>query len=127
MGLCLSKAVPAGEAPQVHLPRPASLLSGRPAHDGAALACCLTRFAASVLQAPATAPVKLAPEAAQDAPPQVALQASAAGPISLVNTNDFPGEMARDQQLRACRMIDTPPEPRFDAITKYAGAALHCV
>ncbi|GAB4813700.1 hypothetical protein N2152v2_000746 [Parachlorella kessleri] len=37
---------------------------------------------------------------------------------SAVNTNIWPDEQPRDRQLRACSMIDTPPEPRFDAITK---------
>lgn len=62
-------------------------------------------------------PAPAAPEGKATAPaPAVSVEASV--PVSLVNTNVFPGEEGRDAQLRACKMIDTPPEPRFDAITK---------
>ena len=66
-------------------------------------------------------PTESAPKVAPTTPAEEAKQASdsCSGPISLVCTNVFPGEEGRDQQLRACRMIDTPPEPRFDAITKW--------
>ncbi|GAB4814946.1 hypothetical protein N2152v2_001992 [Parachlorella kessleri] len=38
--------------------------------------------------------------------------------VSQVNTRSFPGEGQRDAAVRDCNLLDTPPEARFDAITR---------
>ena len=60
------------------------------------------------------------PKAAEEAAPPEPQPADSAKQvhISLVDTTNFPTEKGRDLQLRSCNMVDTPPEPRFDAITK---------
>lgn len=39
-------------------------------------------------------------------------------PESLYNPKFFEVEDDRDSRLRSCGMVDTPPEPRFDYITR---------
>lgn len=105
----------------------------RPAQVGKTIAApaqerpaCCTQGEAQQQAAGQAAPgaaVVAAPEAAQSVTyvppdPTPAAVNLLGGPVMLVDTTVFPGEQGRDCQLRSCCMLDTPPEPRFDAITK---------